>query len=69
MIFPNLKAELARRGWTVKTLSEVTKIPLSTLNARLYGKSDLRWKDANKIKEALSTDLPLEVLFAEREAA
>ena len=66
MIYPNLKAELARKGWTIRMLSTVADIPLSTLTAKIYGKSELKWSEAKKIKHALGIDMPLEKLFMEK---
>lgn len=64
-MFPNVKAEMARRDITIGTLSEKTGIRYQTLADKLRGDSPLSWNEAKKIKESLETDLSLEVLFEE----
>ena len=66
MLYPNLKAEIARKNWSVKTLATVVGMSVSTLNNKLYGQTELKYSEAKKIKEALGVDMPLEVLFEER---
>lgn len=65
MKFPNLKAEMARRGFTIKGLSAVSGIRYSTLSAKLSGRRKLAYTETLKIKDALGVDVPLETLFAD----
>jgi DNA-binding Xre family transcriptional regulator len=66
MIYPNLKAELAKRGWTLKMLAEMVNMSIWTLTAKLNGKSALRFSEAKEIKRALGTNISLEELFAKK---
>lgn len=66
MIYPNLRAELARKGWSIKQLADLIKMPATTLNNKLYGKSELNFSEAQRIKDALGVNIPLEVLFAKK---
>jgi DNA-binding phage protein len=63
-MFPNLKAELARRRMNMKDLSEQTGIPLGGLYARLRGDAELTFKEAINIRNTLGVDMTLEELFA-----
>lgn len=65
MVYPNIKAEMARKNLTVEGLSLVSGIKFSTLSAKLNGKRDLTYPEAVKIKQALNVDIPLETLFVE----
>ena len=62
-MYKELEAELARRGWTKKDLSEKTKIRYGTLLMKLNGSYELTYNESVKIKKALGTTMPLEVLF------
>lgn len=64
-MFPNLNAEMARRNMTVRSLSERTGIPYSTLAPKLRGEKPLKYKEAESIKAAIGTTLELEELFKE----
>ena len=66
MVYPNLKAEMARKGLTVEGLSLVSGISFSTLSSKLNGKRKMTYSEAVKIKQALNVDIPLEVLFTEK---
>lgn len=63
-MYPNLKAEMARRGITASALSEKTEIPYSTLTPKLRGESPVTVREAQIIKAAIGTDLPLDELFS-----
>lgn len=67
MIYPNLRAEIARKGWSMERLAKETGVPFSTLRGWLYGKSCIRLNDARKIKNVLGTGISLEVLFEEKD--
>lgn len=72
-MFPNLRAEMARKNITVRKLHELlntsgVKISLSQLSMKLSGKYNLTLPEADAIRTALEVDIPLEVLF-EREGA
>jgi len=65
MAFPNLEAELKRRGVTRSIIAQDFGLSISTVSARLTGKSPLPMSFAKKIKSVYSIDIPLEELFAE----
>lgn len=66
-MFPNVKAEMARKNITLETIANDPRIncTISTLSLKLNGKFSLKWNEAVAIKAILGTDLPLEVLFEE----
>lgn len=64
-MYPNVRAEMARKNLTILALSEKTGIRYQTLTAKLKGDSELTLSDCRKIKSALETELPLEMLFDE----
>lgn len=65
-MFPNLKAEMARRSITALKLSELCGINNATLNGKLNGKIGITLKEAISIKKALGIDMDLEDLFEEK---
>lgn len=66
-MFPNLRAEMARKNLNALSLAEKTGIANSTLADKLSGKTVISLDQAIAIKNALGVDMPLEVLF-EKEA-
>lgn len=66
-MYPNIKAELARKNMTVSDLSDKTGINLSTLYGKLRGSYQVTVSEAISIKTALGVDIPLEVLFEKKE--
>ena len=62
-MYPEVLAEMARKGITQKQLADVTGISESSLSLKLSGKVKLTFGDALKIKKALNSQLSLEVLF------
>ena len=65
-MYPNIKAEMARKDMTVIDLSNATKIPLSTLYGKLKGNYQVTVTEAVSIKTALGVDVPIEVLFEKK---
>ena len=66
-MFPNVRAEMARRKLTVQGLSERTGIPYSTLAPKLRGDKPIKLDEAERIKAAINTEMPIEVLFSTSE--
>lgn len=66
MIYPNLKTELARADMTLTELAKKIGVTNSTLSLKVNGKNDFTFSEAGKIKEVLSSDLPLDVLFLKK---
>ena len=62
-MFPNVKAELARKGVTLTELAEAIGMSLQTLSGRMNGKSEFTYSEAVKIKKFLGVEIPLEILF------
>ncbi len=63
-VYPNLRAEIARRGLTLENLCEKLNVTICTLSQKLNGKSPITLDEAKKLKKAVGTDLPLEILFS-----
>lgn len=64
-MYPNLRAELARKGATLTKVAEYLGINISTLSQKYNGKSEWSFREVIAIKEFLGTNMPLEELFAE----
>lgn len=64
-MYPNLNAEMARRGITVKTLSERTDIPYGTLAPKVRGDKPIMISEATKIRDAIDRNLTIDTLFSE----
>lgn len=62
-MYPNLNAELARKGWTRKDLARETGLKYQTLNEKMNGKRPFTFTEAVLVKKALSTELGLEQIF------
>lgn len=62
-MFPNLRAEMARKNFTAQILSEKTLIPYSTLTPKLRGEKPITLGEAKKIKKALETEISIDELF------
>lgn len=63
-MYPNLNAELARRGLSRRELAaQIGRTP-GTLSLKLSGKATLTLPEAARIKEVLGSTLPLEILFS-----
>ena len=66
-MFPNLEAELKRRGISRRMIAQDFGLATSTVYARLAGKSPLSVSFAKEIKTVYEIDVPLEELFEERD--
>ena len=66
-MYPNLNAEIARQGLTYEKIASETGFALSTVWAKLNGKSPITLNDAHKLKRVVKSDLPIEFLFATSE--
>lgn len=62
-MYPNLRAEMARRNLTLEPLANELDITVPTLSQKLNGKYPITLNEAKKIKVFLNTEIPLEVLF------
>lgn len=67
-MFPNLRAEMARKRITGKDIAKnCLGVRLSTLSAKMHGKSDFTFREAIAIKQYLGVDTPLEELFCKED--
>lgn len=66
-MYPNIKAELARKGMTIVDLSNATGIRYQTLSEKLRGNYAITVNEAKAIKDALKVKTPIEVLFERKE--
>jgi hypothetical protein len=64
-MYPNCKAELARKNITLDKLAKVLGLSITTTSLKLSGKYPLTLMEAKAIKKFLEVDIPLEVLFEE----
>lgn len=64
-MYPNLRAEMKRKGITLAWLADQLGITIGTLSQKLTGKSPFTLNEAKKIKEILELDIPIEILFKE----
>ena len=67
-MYPNVNAEIGRLDLTLEKLGEMMGKSTSTMSAMLTGRTRVTLDDAVKIKSILHSELPLEELFARREA-
>ena len=72
-MYPNVKAEMARKGMTIKELharlnENGIKIALSTLSQKLNGKYKLCFEEAEAIGSILNPDMSLKELFQRKGA-
>ena len=63
-MYPNLKAEMARKNINVKKLAELTGTSISAFYDKLRGVRSFTFEECLKIKEVLDVDMALECLFA-----
>lgn len=66
-MYPNLEAELARKNIKRSDLAAFLNCTVGTISEKMTGKSDFSFSAAKKIKAWLGVDVPLEILFDDRE--
>lgn len=64
-MFPNLKAEMARKGITYKMIADLLGKSESWVDNTLRGKSNLPLVDGVKIKNNFFQEIDIEVLFSD----
>jgi len=62
-MYPNLAAEMARKGIKQKDIAEMLKIRSATVSLKLSRKAPLMIDEAFKIKMKFFPECPLEYLF------
>ena len=63
MYYPNLRAEIMRKGMTVSEFAENCGFATSTFSYKLSDRSPFLLEEAIKIRTALGVDMSLEKLF------
>lgn len=63
-MYPNLRAEIARKGWTISKLAELLGMAPANLSPKLNGKYDFSLTEAREIKRLLGVDMTIDELFA-----
>ena len=66
-MYPNLRAEMARRKITMSKLAEILGIRLATVSSKIAGNHQFTLDEAIEVKKALNTDISLEELFTREE--
>ena len=62
-MYPNLRAEMARKNVTLSWLADQIGMNVSTLSEKMNGKAKFTLDEAKKIKKALDVDLSIDELF------
>ncbi|WP_295264600.1 hypothetical protein [Veillonella sp.] len=62
-MYKELEAEIVRKGLSKRKVSDMTGIRYETLLVKLSGKFSFTLDEAFKIKMAIESDKPIEVLF------
>lgn len=70
-MYPNVRAEMARRDITLADLASDPRIDktVTTMSLKLSGKAPLTLSEAIAIKAVLKTDLTIEDLFQVKDAS
>ena len=69
MLFNNVNAELGRKGWSLRMLSEKAQIPYDSLRNKMHSRTEFTRAEMMRIKRALAPEVSLDTLFAEQEEA
>lgn len=64
-MFPNLRAELARKNFTLERFAKLAGFKKTTFYDKYYGRSEFTLKEAQKIRDALELSMSVEELFQE----
>ena len=62
-MYSNLKAEIARKGWSITRLALNIGMSYQSLSQRMRGIINFTLNEAKKIKAVLGTELSLDQLF------
>ena len=63
MEYPNLKAEMARRGIKAYELAEALGIRQATLSSKMNGRTEFTLDECMTAKRFIGTAMPFELLF------
>ena len=67
-MYPNIKAEMARKNVTIEMLAQHLKKNKGTICAKLNGKSEFSIPEAEKIRDYLNPALTIDYLFCGKSA-
>jgi transcriptional regulator with XRE-family HTH domain len=62
-MYPNLRAEIARKGVTATAIADALVITKGTLSLKMQGKSAFTVPEAKAIKKLLDADVTIDELF------
>lgn len=62
-MYPNVTKEMNRKNMTIEELAQAIGADQEELADKLRGKSPIKLSESMRIKTAIGSDLPLEVLF------
>jgi transcriptional regulator with XRE-family HTH domain len=62
-MYPNLRAEIARKGVTATAIADALGITKGTLSLKMQGKSAFTVPEAKAIKKLLDADVTIDELF------
>ncbi len=62
-MYPNLRAEIARKGVTATAIADALGITKGTLSQKMQGKSAFTVPEAKAIKKLLDADVTIDELF------
>lgn len=62
-MYPNIRAEIARKRLTLAELAKEMNIAPQTLSGKLTGRHDFQFSEAAKLKDILGYEGTLEELF------
>lgn len=66
-MYPNLRAEMARKNITQIQLAEKMRIRTATLSNKISGKYPFTFDECMQIKKILEVDMPVDDLFRKEE--
>lgn len=66
-MYPNLRAEMARKNIKVMVIAQALSISYDTMSNKINGKSDFTRAEIFKIRDEFFPDLTLEYLFETEE--
>ena len=66
-MFNTVRAEMGRKGWSLRMLSEASLIPYDSLRNKMNGRTEFTRTEMLRVKQVLSPELTLDDLFAESE--